>query len=65
MFLFTTGGLDAPSEMVNSDMGVPMYYSTLGIPKTLALLSDAGAVCRHLEYDQHPEKHVVVIAQKE
>jgi SAM-dependent methyltransferase len=64
VFLFTMGGLDAPSAMVNSDMGVPMYYATLGIPKTLALLSEEGAVCRHLEYDQYPEKHVVVIAQR-
>ena len=62
--IFTTGGLDAPSEKVDSAMGPPMYYSTLGIPHTLRVLSDGGCVCRHLEYDQPPELHLHVIAQK-
>lgn len=61
---FTTGGLDVPSEKVDSAMGPPMYYSTLGIPHTLRVLSDGGCVCRHLEYDQPPELHLHVIAQK-
>jgi RimJ/RimL family protein N-acetyltransferase len=41
-----------------------MYHATLGIPKTLRVLAEAGCVCRHLEYDQHPEAHVYLIAQK-
>jgi RimJ/RimL family protein N-acetyltransferase len=41
-----------------------MYHATLGIPKTLQILAEAGCVCRHLEYDQHPELHVYIIAQK-
>jgi RimJ/RimL family protein N-acetyltransferase len=45
-------------------MGPPMYHATLGIPKTLQVLAEAGCVCRHLEYDQHPELHVYVVAQK-
>jgi SAM-dependent methyltransferase len=62
--IFTTGGLDAPTEKVDCAMGPQMYYSVLGIPKMLAVLSDAGCVCRHLEYDQYPEQHLYVIAQK-
>jgi trans-aconitate methyltransferase len=62
--IFTMGGLDAPSEKVDSAMGPQMYYSVLGIPDTLKLLSDAYCVCRHLEYDQYPELHLYVIAQK-
>ena len=62
--IFTMGGLDAPSEMVNSDMGPRMYYSTLGIPNTLDLLSASGCICRHLEYDQYPESHLYIIAQR-
>lgn len=64
VFIFTTGGLDAPSEKVDSEMGPRMYYSLLGIPRTLELLSECGCVCRHLEYDQHPQLHVYIIAQK-
>ena len=64
VFIFTTGGLDAPSEKVDSAMGPQMYYSVLGIPNLLKLLSESGCICRHLEYDQYPELHVYVIAQK-
>lgn len=62
--IFTTGGLDAPSEKVDSAMGPRMYYSVLGIPNTLKLISETGCICRHLEYDQYPELHLYVIAQK-
>jgi RimJ/RimL family protein N-acetyltransferase len=41
-----------------------MYHATLGVPKTLYALTEAGCVCRHLEYDQYPEAHVYLIAQK-
>lgn len=64
VFIFTTGGLDAPSEKVDAEMGSPMYYSALGIPRTLGLLSECGCVCRHLEYDQYPQLHVYIIAQR-
>jgi SAM-dependent methyltransferase len=62
--IFTTGGLDAPSEKVDASMGPQVYYGVLGIPKTLALISEAGCICRHLEYDQYPELHLYIIAQR-
>lgn len=62
--IFTTGGLDAPSEKVDASMGPKVYYSVLGIPKTLALISEAECICRHLEYDQYPELHLYIIAQR-
>ncbi len=64
VLVFTAGGTDAPDEKQDSCMGPPMYHATLGIPKTLQVLVDEGCVCRHLEYDQHPELHVYVVAQK-
>lgn len=64
VFIWTTGGLDAPEEKRDSSLGPPLYYSTLGIPKTLQTISETGCLCRHLEYDQWPEKHVFLIAQK-
>jgi hypothetical protein len=45
-------------------MGTPVYDSVLGITQTLQMVADAGCVCRHLEYDQYPEKHIFLIAQK-
>lgn len=62
--IFTLGGLDAPAEKTDSAMGPLMYYATPGIPRTLAVLSEADCACRHLEYDQHPEPHVYIIAQR-
>ena len=62
--IFTTGGLDAADEKVDSEMGVPMYYSVLGIPGTLQIIDDNGCICRHLEYDQHPELHLYLIVQR-
>jgi len=64
VLIFTMGGTDQPGEVEDAHMGVPMYTATMGIPKALALLAACGCVCRHLEYDQHPQLHVCVIAQR-
>jgi RimJ/RimL family protein N-acetyltransferase len=64
VLVFTMGGTDAPDEKRDLCMGLPMYHATLGIPKTLHALAEGGCVCRHLEYDQYPESHVYLIAQK-
>jgi 2-polyprenyl-3-methyl-5-hydroxy-6-metoxy-1,4-benzoquinol methylase len=64
VFIFTTGGLDGPEEKRDSSMGPEVYYSVLGIPRTLQILVEAGCVCRHLEYDQWPENHLFLIAQR-
>ena len=64
VYIFTMGGLDSASEKVDAHMGPTLYYSTLGIPETVRIIGEAGCICRHLEYDQHPEPHVFVIAQR-
>ena len=63
--LFTTVGFDQPGDLPDSgQMGVPLAYGTLGIPRLLELIATCGCACRHLEFDQFPEKHLVVIIQK-
>jgi hypothetical protein len=64
VFMFSMGGLDEPGEQSDSCMGPPLYYSTLGVPETLEVLARCGCACRHLEYDQYPEQHLYIIAQK-
>lgn len=64
IFIFTFGGLDAPEERQDASMGVPVHYSTLGVSQTLQTVAAAGCVCRHLEYDQHPEMHVFAVVQR-
>ncbi len=64
VILFSMGGTDQQGEKQDSVMGPPMYHATLGIPKILQLLANASCICRHLEYDQYPESHLYLIAQK-
>ena len=64
VLIFTTGGVNGSVEETNTHMGPPVHYGIPGIPRTLELLTMFGCVCRHLEYDQLPERHVYVIAQK-
>lgn len=64
VLIYTTAGLDAPTEKVDSAMGVPVYYGVLGIPATLKLFDSCGCICRHLEYDQYPEAHLYLIVQR-
>ena len=64
VLIFTSGGVDEPGEIFNEMMGQPMYHAALGIPKLLEIVASQGCVCRHLEYDQHPELHVYLIVQK-
>jgi len=64
VLIFTTGGVDEPGECSNPFLGVPLYHATLGIPKLLEILLSCDCVCRHLEYDQYPEEHLYLIAQR-
>lgn len=64
VLIFTTGGVDEPEEKRDSAMGPPMYHAAPGIPRLLRLVDNQSCVCRHLEYDQHPELHVFLIVQK-
>jgi len=64
VFIFSAGGLDVAGEHVDDTMGPPLLYATLGIPGLLALVARAGCVLRHLEFDQLPEKHLALVAQR-
>ncbi|MFZ7127686.1 MAG: class I SAM-dependent methyltransferase [Desulfobacterales bacterium] len=62
--IFTTGGVESPEEVTNPCFGQPLYHAAPGIPAILRTLEETGCSCRHLEYDQYPEKHVFIVAQK-
>lgn len=64
VFIFSAGGLDAASAHVDAAMGPELYYATLGIQGLLDVIGEAGCVCRHLEFDQYPEKHVFLVVQR-
>ena len=64
VLLFTCGGGHTQGEVAGSFQGQDFAYSTLGVDTFLQLLNEQGCTCRHLEYDQYPENHVCIIAQK-
>lgn len=64
VLLFTCGGGTGPQEISGGFEGETFDYSTLGVNEFLRLIGDFGCTCKHLEYDQYPENHVYVIAQK-
>lgn len=64
VFIFSAGGLDAPDEHMDATMGPDLYYGTLGIAGLLDVIRDGGCVCRHLEFDQHPQRHLYIVAQR-
>ncbi|WNO08259.1 class I SAM-dependent methyltransferase [Teredinibacter sp. KSP-S5-2] len=64
VLIFSFGGVDRESDHLDSTMGPEMYYATLGVSGFLNVIMAQGCVCRHLEYDQYPEMHTYLIAQK-
>jgi len=45
-------------------MGPEVYYASLGLHRYLEILMEAGGFVRHVEFDQHPELHTIIIVQK-
>jgi SAM-dependent methyltransferase len=64
VLLFTCGGTLGPEEISGGFDGETFDYSSLGVNEFLRLIGEFGCTCRHLEYDQYPENHVYIIAQK-
>jgi len=64
ILLFTCGGGVGPGEISGGFEGQTFDYSTLGVNEFLRIISESGCTCKHLEYDQYPENHVYIIAQK-
>lgn len=64
ILIFTSGGVDEPNESSNPFLEQPLYHAAVGIPTLLKLIAQSGCICRHLEYDQYPEKHIYLIVQR-
>ena len=64
VLIFSFGGTEEPGEHTNELMGPIVYYSTLGSNAYFQLVSKMGCVIRHFEFDQYPEPHAFIIAQK-
>jgi 2-polyprenyl-3-methyl-5-hydroxy-6-metoxy-1,4-benzoquinol methylase len=64
VLMFTCGGGAGQSAIAGSFQGQDFEYSTLGVNRFLQILDVHQCTCLHLEYDQYPENHLYIIAQK-
>ena len=64
IFIFTAGAVEDPAEHSSPCMEQDPFYGALGEAKLLELLSDRDLRLRHFEFDQYPEKLLVLIVQK-
>lgn len=64
VILFTCGGGHRKGEISGAFQDQDFEYRTLGVDTFLRILTEHHCTCRHLEYDQYPENHVYIIAQK-
>jgi hypothetical protein len=62
ILIYTIG--DEIGEHVSDWHDRLFYYSSLGIEKNLDILSKNKCHLRHLELDQFPLKHCIIIAKK-
>lgn len=62
MLIFTIG--DDVGEHVSEWHDRMFYYSSLGIERNIELLHNYHCQLRHLELDQYPLKHCIIIAKK-
>ncbi|MCW8092129.1 class I SAM-dependent methyltransferase [Alteromonas sp. ASW11-130] len=64
VIIFTSGAVEEKGDGSNLFLGQELYHAALGIPAILKLLESNNCVCRHLENDDFPDKHLYVVAQK-
>ena len=62
ILLYTFG--NAEGEHTDTWHQDQFYYSSIGISKNIQLIIENGLVPLHLEVDQFPERHVVLIGKK-
>jgi len=64
VMIFSFGGLNEPGEHTDDAMGPLMYYSSLGINGYIQVILDNACIIKHFEFDQSPELHAYIGAQK-
>jgi 2-polyprenyl-3-methyl-5-hydroxy-6-metoxy-1,4-benzoquinol methylase len=66
VFISTLGHIESSlgESHSNNSMGELLHYSSIGINNYVRILMDEGCICKHIEFDQFPENHVVLIVQK-
>ncbi len=63
VILYTAG--EFPTDITSIWHDLPFSYGSIGIQGNLRELEKNDLTCKHLELDQYPHNHVVIIASKE
>lgn len=64
VLLMSFGGTAHADEHRNQSMGPELYYATLGLAGYQQQLLASNLLLRHLEFDQYPELHAFLVAQR-
>ena len=64
VFIFTGGAVNNAMEHTDTFLGQDLFYDALGVSALIEFIRDCSLVFKHCEFDQLPEKHLYIIAQK-
>ena len=64
ILIYTTGAVNEDGDGSDPFLGQELYHAALGTTKILEIIAKSGCVCRHLENDDWPNKHLYLIVEK-
>jgi len=63
VLIYTSGAVDEPGDGSNDFLGQELYHASIGIPAILNVINECNCICRHLENDDWPNRHLYLIIQ--
>ena len=63
ILIYTSGAVDEPGDGSNEFLGQVLYHAAIGIPAILNIINECNCICRHLENDDWPNRHLYLIIQ--
>ncbi|MCJ8296377.1 MAG: class I SAM-dependent methyltransferase [Colwellia sp.] len=64
VLIYTSGAVDEPGDGSNEFLGQLLYHAAIGIPAILEIINECNCICRHLENDDWPNRHLYLVIQK-
>jgi len=63
VLIYTSGAVDEPGDGSNEFLGQILYHAAIGVPAILDIVNECHCVCRHLENDDWPNRHLYLVIQ--
>ena len=64
VLIYTSGAVDKPGEDSSEFLGQDLYHAALGVPALLHIIDTCDCICRHLENDDWPNRHLYLVIQR-